>query len=294
VAFAGKSEFYPPRARRALKGRLRWYRLRALCRLEDVEACLSRTPFQLALGMLFPPYAFCAVRSSRWRAALLILYPLLALIFLACLGLFVGNIAFGLMLSIHAGACQYLWEMREPAADFRERLLRSTFLLVAISLFIYWPARELVTRRLFFPMVVENRVLVMSPLLRRDSIKQGDWMAYRLPKRESGPHEAVVIVRSGLDVQRVLALPGDRIEFGPRGYRVNGRPFAREEGMPNSGELIVPNDDWFVWPNLSSTLHGKVPAENIASMLFELSLVPQSAYRGRVFHRWFWREQMEK
>ena len=48
----------------------------------------------------------------------------------------------------------------------------------------------------------------------------------------------------------VLAVPGDRVEFSTKAFSVNGVPQPLLPHMPAGGKLVVPENHWFIWPNL--------------------------------------------
>ena len=78
------------------------------------------------------------------------------------------------------------------------------------------------------PLRVGNQVVIVSTRLAPGSVKRGDWVAYRI-------HETVgdhVYVANGLGFGRVQAVAGDRVEFTPRGWRVNDQEFPRRTYMP--------------------------------------------------------------
>jgi len=62
--------------------------------------------------------------------------------------------------------------------------------------------------------------------------------------------------------------------------------------MPDSGEFIVPEKHWFIWPDLDISGHGNVRPESIKNAILELASVDETQYYGKPFQRWFGRKQM--
>ncbi len=127
-------------------------------------------------------------------------------------------------------------------------------------------AAALVVGALLRPFRVAGRS--MAPTLRDGSVVLVDRTAFlwRAPRRGD-----LVVFRSpewGLAVKRVVALPGDRVEFSDGEVAVNGRPFMASASPQDHGRwrvVLVPPQTFFcVGDNLRESLDsrrtGPVPA----------------------------------
>jgi hypothetical protein len=78
------------------------------------------------------------------------------------------------------------------------------------------------------------------------SIRRGDNISYKYSGHLDCDSESYV--REGTDHAPVIGVPGDKITFKANTYCVNGVPHPRLAYMPQSGECIVPEKKWFIWP----------------------------------------------
>ncbi len=102
----------------------------------------------------------------------------------------------------------------------------------------------------------------------------GDWVSYRLP---------VGLV----NLDRILAGPGDTLRFHDDSFEVNGRHFKKTSPhMPDSGEWLMAPRTYFIWPTEASFVHG---AGEMAELLLPLTEIDESAILGRPYRRWFWK-----
>jgi hypothetical protein len=62
--------------------------------------------------------------------------------------------------------------------------------------------------------------------------------------------------------------------------------------MPQGGELVVPENHWFVWPELAINVHGNVGEGPISATMLQLAIISESEFIGKPFKRWFWRRQL--
>ena len=61
--------------------------------------------------------------------------------------------------------------------------------------------------------------------------------------------------------------------------------------MPETGELIVPEKHWFVWPDFAISGHGNVAEAALSAALLPMATVSEDQFAGKPFKRWFWRRQ---
>jgi hypothetical protein len=126
-------------------------------------------------------------------------------------------------------------------------------------------------------------------------IKRGDWVMYSLQNLNSGdPHREGGAVRSqaGYGLEPVLAVAGDSVTFSTNSFAVNGVEHPLLPHMPNSGEVIVPEKNWFIWPELGISGHGNTSEASISDAMLRLATVPENQFVGKPFKRWFWRKQI--
>jgi hypothetical protein len=282
------SSYYPPRAR--------WYsRLLLMAGGVRRQLALDRlrlpsgVPFSRAVASLLVPGLGFYLRGLRlWGKAAMGFCALLALIFIVGLGFSVGNVAFGLLLSIHVTSLIYVFEPWLGDEKFHTRLLFSGGLLLALAGFVYLPARNLIQEEWLMPLRVKGRVVVVHRVAPPRALPRGTWIAYAV----EGLAEHGLKVQSGFGLGPVLALPGDRVRFTKSAVEVNGVPQPLLTNMPQAGEWVVPQKHWFVWPEVAISGHVNAPADVISAALLQLGTITEEQFVGRPFKRWFGRRQL--
>lgn len=282
------SPYYPPRAR--------WYgslwkiggSLKRHFGLTRVR--LPRTMSFCALigGLLVPGLAFYMRGSRLWGKVALAMSGLLFAAFFVWLGYPAGNLAFGLLLSIHSTSIVYLCEPLLIDARLRTRIFFSMGALAAVGGLLYLPLRSLLQEYCFMPINVGDRVVVVRAYASVKSVYRGDWIAYSL--NDAGGNG--IYVRAGLGLGPVLATAGEQVRFGETTFEVNGIPTARQVHMPVSGDFVVPENDWFVWPEVDISGHGNVGEAALSATLLKMSMITKEQFVGKPFKRWFWRRQI--
>ncbi len=212
---------------------------------------------------------------------------LLALIFVRWLGYPAANVAFGLLLSLHATGLVYLLEPWLAGARFSMRILFSLIVLVTLASLLYLPIRNEIQAHWFTPLRVQGRVVVVRKHVSLGALQRGDLLAYEFGESASPGFN----VQGGVGLGPVLALPGDLIRFSGATFAVNGQVRPSLEHMPAKGELLVPEKHWFIWPELAISGHGAVPADAISATLLQLGTLSEDQLLGRPCQRWFWRRQ---
>jgi len=281
------SPYYPPRAL--------WYS--PLFRISDAFrriAWLDRIhlPDAMSWGtflaaLLIPGLAFWLRRERLISQAVVAVYVLLAAVFILWMGHSIANIAFGLMLSLHATSIMFLCGPWLAQVRFLFRLLTGVAVLLVLGGLIYAPIRSQVQNRWLMPLRVRQQVVIVQTFSRAITVGRGDWIAYRI----EGDRLNGAIVQAGLGLRPVIALPGDQVVFSPEACWVNGVPTPRLEGMPDRGGLLVPENHWFIWPDRVITLRGHAAQAAADAALLHMSDVDQQQFVGKSFKRWFWRRQ---
>jgi hypothetical protein len=260
-----ESAYYPPRARwyRGLFGP--WYGVRKWLRLERLVPAGGFKSFNRLVGA----------------------YGLSFVVFVVWLGYDVSNWAFGLMVGLHATSAAATWSRWAPVDEFKLRLTQSLKVLLVVGLLVYWPLRTVLVDYVAMPLRMQDRVVVVNP---RARVRRGDWVAYRMAGVQA---DHMVWTQAGMGFDRVLAVTGERVRFLGDRYEINGRFFPLLARMPGSGEWIVPEKHWLIWPNLlASGGHGNVAQDTVSSAVQQMALVPHSELAGKVYGRWFWRRQV--
>jgi hypothetical protein len=291
---AVQSEYYPPRAR--------WYRLlfylgdavqRRLA-LDRIHLAQGMTLGGLVAGFLVPGLAFYIRGPRLWGKAALASCGLLLLLFVARFGHPVGNFAFGLLLSIHTTGFMYYCSPLLLDSSLGSRLFFTLLALLALGLLLYAPIRSVIQQHWLIPLRVRGNVIIVHRLGAPHDIKRGDWVMYSQNSEETGEahHGGAVWVRAGFGYGPVLAVAGDRVEFSTNCFRVHGEAQPLLPHMPTSGEVVVPEKHWFVWPELDISGHGNVGEGNISAAMLQMATVSEKQFIGKPFKRWLWRRQI--
>jgi hypothetical protein len=290
-AKAAESEYYPPRAR--------WYSpffclgdaVRRRLALDRIHLPREMTWGGVVAGFLVPGLAVHIRGPRLWGKAALLGCGFLFLSFMVWFGRPAGNFAFGLLLSIHTTGFMYYCSPLLQQEQLRSRLFFTLLTLVALGLGIYLPARNVILQHWLMPLRINGQVAVVQRQFSADAIRCGDWIAYRL-RGSGGWEEGAVRVRSGMGLGPVLAMAGDRVEFSPKAFTVNGISHPSLPHMPTSGGLTVPENNWFVWPNVGISGHGNVGEDRISAAMLQMATVSREQFAGKPFKRWFWRRQI--
>jgi len=289
------SAYYPPRAG--------WYSplfafgasVRRRLALDRIHLPQRMTVIGLVASFLVPGMGVYLRGPRLWRWAGFAGYGLLLLAFFAGFGYRAGNMAFGLLLSIHVTGFVYYCQPLLGNEPLQSRLVFTLLVLIAGLLF-YMPARSYIQRHWLTPLHVRGNVLIVQRLAGAHGIKRGDWVRYSL--KDAGMEEyagGMVQVQDGYCWGLVLAGAGDRVVFSADSFKVNGEAQPLLPHMPGSGEVVVPEKHWFIWPNLDISGHGYVGEGAISSAMVQLATVSEKQVvgTGKPFQRWFWRQQMK-
>ena len=244
--------------------------------------------FTAVICVIVPGLTFIV---SGWRkAGVFILAGCVVsmLTFFACLGNPIADWAYMAVLSAHVTSISQLIQPRIGRERFVIQCVAGVLLFCAMSLLVYVPVREWIYANIAMPLQTSNGVVVVKPYTNSGRVVRGDVVAYRF----AGHNVNGIVVRSGFGFGPVLAVPGDHITFGRQQFQIRGvlRPsFAH---MPATGEIIVPDKYWFIWPDVH--IGGNtVAADVLTDEMQRLALVEQGSLVGRPYKRWFFRKQSE-
>lgn len=284
-----ESEFYPPRAR--------WYspilsllaNLRRLLRLDRLHVPEGFPFLRFLAGSIVPGLAvwFRGPEALGWAA--MGVSALLFACFIVWIGFPAGNLAFGLLLGLHCTGLVYLAGPWLAGSSFRSRLGFTVLVLLMLGGLVYSPVRTLVQEHWFMPLRVPGNVIVVRPDKSVKGLHRMDRLAYRF----QGTSGTGFYVRGGISLGPIIALPGDRVRFTSTQLWVNGVPQPRLPHMPETGEFVMPEKQWLVWPQFAITTgDARVGEGTLASTMLEVGTISQDQIVGRPLKRWLWRRQL--
>ena len=289
-----ESEFYPRRAR--------WYSslfipftvLRRRLHLEKIHLPAGVSAAKFLLSLIVPSYAFFVNGRRTLGWSFLTVYCAATIVFVVALGYQIGSIGYGLMISVHASSIIFLegyWLRNQ--CEFPARLVLAGLTLLVVWLGIYAQIIGFTERHLIMPLRVRGNVVIIHRMTAPGEIKRGDQVMYSLDATHNDlVHNEAVYVRSGFGWGAVLAVAGDLVEFSTNKFTVAGEAHKLLPHMPQSGELVVPETNWFIWPEFEMGGRGNVGEAQISAMMMQLAIVPEHEFVGRPFKRWFGRHQI--
>jgi len=284
------SPFYPPRA----GWNRHFYRAvhdtKRRLHLENLN--LPRLRIEIPAGIfllcvLLPGFSFYEAGWKRIGQAVVLAWLAAACVFLLFLGYVTANVAFGLMMSMHVSSVLHLLNRALPGMNVPRRLGMSLAVLFVVGQLIYAAGLSWFQNHLFMPLQSGGKVCVVNRLRPIDAVRTGDLVACHAEVTALDG----VYIREGYLLDRILAGPGDEVQFDAIEFRVNGVPSARRELMPRSGWVIVPEKTWLVWPTLTTVTRNNVSEDAIAKSVLRMALVSREQIIGPPFHHWFWRDQ---
>lgn len=280
------SPYYPPRARWHTRLREFGWRRGQRARQRWKGKTPGVTLARLLLALFIPGLGF--YWRGHPRAAFLTMAGilLLAMLFLYYLGQLAGNLAFGLLLSVHAVSLNFYLDPLVRGRGLQARLAFALVILVMMGGLVYLPARRYLERRWFLPLRIAGRVVVVRRVL-PEQIHRGDQFVFRY----QGGRGQGWVVRSGLAHGEVLAIPGDTVTFRPGWILVNQRRRPSFPGMPSDDGLVVRERQWFTWPQLEWRAGRRAVEGDLTSELLRVGAVGYDQLVGKLCDHWFGRKQ---
>lgn len=245
------------------------------------------------LSLAIPGYAFFANDRRALGWCFLGGYCGSAVLFVVALGYQIGNLSFGLMISAHAASIIFLESLwLRDAIRFRFRIVVAALTLLVLWLGLYGPAVNFLQRNCITPVRIRNQVVILQHLDSPRSLSRGDWIMYSIHRDHSGDahNGGAVWIRAGYGWGAILAVAGDAVVFTNKTFSVNGKPQRSLPHMPVSGEVLVPEKHWFIWPDLD-VANNNVSEATMSAMMLELAMVPETQFAGKPFKHWFGRRQ---
>lgn len=283
-----ESIYYPRRAGWRKHFRAPWYALRRGIRWERLEGC-RLSPGEALKSFFLPGYSLWLFQRAKIGRIVVAVYLIALVLFIVRVGYTEGSFGFAVMIGLHACSLAYVIQRLYLEEPLPQRLKRVAAMAVALLLFFYVPLQMLILPRFFVPIRTAKKVVVIrtgNPTAH--TIKRGDWVAYRIKDTGGSGY----FVRGGVNLDMVRGLAGDRLVFLGKDMEINGKREPRPAFLPDSGEWVVPEGCWFIWPSLISALgYANAPAQ-IAAAQQQLAIVPMDQYVGTAFKYWFWRKQV--
>jgi hypothetical protein len=294
---AETSSFYPPRAgpaSRSLAAGGRWLRL----------VLRIRKRHTLNLGEV-PPWRWLLVPGLLWRqlgkpelgTAVLAVWAFALILSILTLNPALASAAALTASGLHGLCAAAFLTEYFPHWPGIQRLWRIPLLACLWVMAFYGlgvrPAAGLFVQRL----TARDRTVMIQPAggLFAPEWRRGDWVAYQLPETFAGGHFGNLIAwqTPGADTHfdRILAVPGDTIQFHPDFFEVGGQHFEKvAPDMPSTGTLALPRDDqhYLIWPTNTRVQHGTMMPE----IMLAAARIPENRLLGKPWSRWFWRKQL--
>ena len=288
------SPFYPPRARWWSRLLFPWFRLQRALHLEKIHCPAGFNAGETFLSLLVPGLSFIVLGRRMLGLCVLGIYGVAVPVYFIRLGFTEGNFAYGLMLAAHAMSVFYLLSHWLGEMELPIKLGVAFGSLLAVWLVLYLPAVSWFERHIAVPLLVRGQVVVMRPHLGASDVRRGDRIMFHLDEKQTGQAhggEGMVWVRAGVGWGPVLALPGDRVFFSTNAYSVNGVWQTNLARMPDSGDVLLPTNRWFVWPEFAINSHGNISEANISALIMQMATITSTQMTGKPYPSWFWRKQ---
>ena len=243
--------------------------------------------------LIVPGFALSALGRRTIGLGFQLVYWLAIPVFVIALGYPVANVAYGLMIGIHATGLVYLLSVwLGEDARFGLRVVLAVVAVMVLWQLVYSPMVGFAERHWCLPLRVHGQVVVVNPRARSQPVK-GGWMMYSLAGgRDGDAHEGgVIVVRGGYGWGPVLAAAGDQVSFSTNGFAINGVTQSSLSNMPMGGEFVVPEKHWFVWPEFAMGGRGNANPQIFSDRMIQLGMVSEAQVIGRPYKHWFFRHQ---
>lgn len=285
---AASSPYYPPRAGFS----------RPFLRLVD---CVRRSLHESRLGInlpypgsIFTTLKRCVIPADGFRAigwttlarAAFGIWLIALAVYVIWLGEMAASLGWSVMIAIHTSGVVCLLFNRFPVSVGR-RVLVTLGVALLLGQVVYGTVQR-VLGQVFIPLQSRGQTVIVRRSFDPEELQRGDLVGYRISREIVSP---MIIIKAGIAVDRVIAVPGDEVNFTPSGFVLNGQLHAPLQAMPKSGSIVLSQDTWLIWPSLSIRSHGQVPEEEIAAANLQAATVPRDAIIGKPYKTWLWRPQ---
>jgi hypothetical protein len=191
------------------------------------------------------------------------------------------------MFGIHVSSIAYLFKFLIPYRSVALRVGAALSVILLCAGLVYVPFQKRLAR-FVMPMNFRGEVVVVKRFA-IEPLHRGDLVAFQIKSMST----TGIRVGNGFAIEPILAGPGDIVRFDKNNFAVNGEIFPRLDHMPVSGEKVVAEKQWFVWPSFGINVAGQRVAASEITRVFEANaFVTQQTLIGKPFSRWFWRKQL--
>ena len=256
-------------------------------RLERIQAPNGLAPWRVILGLIVPGYSFFATAHLHLGRVIMIAYAAGVLAFFIFLGHPVANLVFGLMLAAHASSIMWLLRLWVDRPPLWLKISMVGTLLALLGGAVYWPGLRYVQERWFLPLSTRSGIVIVQRVATPAEVRPGDIVAYRI----NADALENIRIREGFGIGRVLGGADARVEFSSHAFSVDGKVHSKKPGMPGQGGFVVPQNHWFLWPDIDIQLNGAATEAMAANALRHVAVVSQNDYVGKPYRRWFGRSQ---
>jgi hypothetical protein len=258
-----------------------------------------RVPIKHALWALIPgmPHATSASEGRRlFGRVVLGSWLLIVTLALYFYGSGVSAFYYYLAISIHSFSFAMIFSDNLSGKPATERLAVSIASYIVTVCCVYGPLL-VVTRGLFQtvqisnmrpgnPMIDDDVLLYAGNWIRPSSYSRGDIVIARLDPETFRGNFFV----AGMNIDRLIGLPGDRVESKNSTLSVNGIELTQDQlplgSMLPDFDFVVPPGRFFVPPSaLLWQVHGQDVAAQMIAMYVEAGLLSADHLRGRVLFR---------
>jgi len=259
-------DVHPPRAGK-MKKRLRqaipvqkaFFRTRDALHGNEIVATARHAvdampPLPIFLRLIFPGWSHFYLKQKIRGHLFLWSFVMFLLPAILMFGTWWGSFWLGMAFSVHSSAALDIVMQTFADAGTRDRIGRSVMVSLMLGVFVYLPILWLIHGVAQPHMVVTP----IAPFQQGDVIlvnqwahlKRGDVVMYALnyqrwPANAFG-HERLIQNYTGDNVDRVLALPGDKVECRNGALLVNGVP---SPALPLNGGKVPEKMKWVVPPD---------------------------------------------
>ena len=272
------SPYYPPRAGWLSRACVGWYRLRRTMEAERfIQTDAPPSRLRLLVWLLVPG----AVFFDRARDGFgVICGAFLFLLWLTAMTVF--WIAFGLPVTWLAVCAMTAAQSLSAVAALQQAgYRRMVAALGACAAVLVWSfvLQSQIAPRVALRLTVQGDTLIVNPRRAQSALDRGEWIAYPIAYYYHG----------GMTMGQIFARGGDTVAFRRDAFTINGTAYRRPVSwMPVEGELVVPRDSYFVWPQ---ELQPKGVPTSRAEDVERFTIISKNSVAGVAYHHWLWRKQ---